>query len=87
MRPNACLYNPDPNYLRQLVSLTGLSQENCARALGVAPRTFRYYLSTAADHQDAPYTVQFALESLAARDAAELELIREAASETARRRA
>lgn len=65
MAPNAMLHNPDPVYLRELVKLAGLSQERAATAIGVSPRQLRYYLSTAADHQDAPYCVQFALESLA----------------------
>lgn len=68
MKPDFSLYNPDPHYLRELVARTGLSQEKCAKQLGIAPRTFRYYLSTAADHQDAPYAVQFSLEALAGAD-------------------
>lgn len=79
MIPNAAAYNPDPAYLRELVKLIGISQERCAAALGISPRQLRYYLSHADDHQDAPYCVQFALESLAAGDRgrdAHLELIR-----------
>lgn len=65
MKPDARKYNPAAAYLRELVRLAGLSQEDCANAIGVSPRQFRYYLSLAADHQDAPYCVQFALEALA----------------------
>lgn len=80
MIPNAAAYNPDPAYLRELVKLIGISQERCAAALGISPRQLRYYLSQADDHQDAPYCVQFALESLAAGDrsgqASQVELVR-----------
>lgn len=63
--PDAAQYNPDPHYLRGLVEASGLSQERAARQIRLSPRQLRYYLSTAPDHQDAPYVVQFALEQLA----------------------
>lgn len=65
MSPNAERHCPDPYYLRELVRRIGLSQAGCAARIGISARQMRYYLSTAGDHQDAPYVVQFALESLA----------------------
>lgn len=66
MKPNPAQYNPDPHYLRRLLVQARLSQEKAAALIRLSPRQLRYYLSTASDHQDAPYTVQFALEALAA---------------------
>lgn len=67
MQPNAELHNPDPEYLRVLVERTGLSQQAVARRLGISPRLVRYYLAPPGpDSRPAPYTVQFALERLAA---------------------
>lgn len=63
--PNASRHCPDPFYLRELVRRIRISQAGVAQLLGVSPRQFRYYLSTASDHVDAPYTVQYALEVLA----------------------
>lgn len=65
MKPNASLHDPRPEYLRELLDRAGLKQGEAAEAIGVSPRQLRYYLSMANDHQDAPYAVQFALESLA----------------------
>ena len=65
MKPHASRYNPDPHYLRSLLAAAELSQEKAAALIRLSPRQLRYYLSTAPDHQDAPYTVQFALEALA----------------------
>ncbi|WP_234196308.1 hypothetical protein [Pseudacidovorax sp. NFM-22] len=44
-----------------------MSQRGAARQLGVSERMMRYYCASRelADHTDAPYCVQFALESLA----------------------
>lgn len=66
MSPNASMYNPDPDYLRGLLARAGISQASAAERIGLSARQLRYYLSRASDHQDAPYPVQFALESLAA---------------------
>lgn len=70
MKPNARLHhNPDPTYLRDLMKLADITQERAAELLGVSPRAMRAYLSTSAEpgvHQDAPYSVQFGLEALAA---------------------
>lgn len=65
MKPDASQHNPDPAYLRQLVAEAGLTQNDAAATIGCSPRAFRSYLSTARDHVDAPYSVQFCLEVLA----------------------
>lgn len=66
-RPNAAAYHhPDPQYLRGLVERAGVTQASAAHAIGISPRQMRYYLSLSDDHQAAPYSVQFALERLAA---------------------
>lgn len=78
MKPDSKSYNPDPAYLRELIdrvddaALSVLwngaqrpSQRKIAARLGIPERTFRQYLTSKASHQDAPYTVQFALEELA----------------------
>lgn len=65
MIPDASKHCPDPFYLRELVRRSGLSQENCARRVGISPRQMRYHLALGDGRQDAPYPVQFALEVLA----------------------
>ena len=66
MTPDSSLYNPDPQYLRDLLDRAGLSQRKAAEIIGVGERTFRNYLDGRKESQ-APYTVQFALEALANR--------------------
>lgn len=63
-KPDAARHNPAPDYLRQLVDKTGLSQRACAKAIGVSERTFRDYLNSSHE-SECPYPVQFALEMLA----------------------
>ncbi|MDO4224233.1 MAG: helix-turn-helix transcriptional regulator [Acinetobacter sp.] len=67
MKPNAQHYNPDPDYLRELIAKTGLTQNEVAQRVGVSGRTMRRYLtfSTSENYQQAPYAVQFAIECLA----------------------
>ncbi len=67
MQPDASKHNPDPAYIRSLIERAGMSQRGAARQLGVSERMMRYYCASRelADHTDAPYCVQFALESLA----------------------
>lgn len=68
MKPDPTTYNPDPAYLRRLLDKAGVSQRQAARLIGVDERTMRSYLSDAASvarSSRAPYSVQFALESLA----------------------
>ncbi|HEX7383350.1 MAG TPA: helix-turn-helix transcriptional regulator [Burkholderiaceae bacterium] len=66
MKPDATLHNPDPAYLRDLLLRAGLTQREAARRIGVSERMMRYYLAPeGADHRDAPYAVQYALEALA----------------------
>ena len=62
MKPDASKHNPDPEYIRGLVSSTGLSQHAAAQQIGISARVMRYYLS---GERDAPYPVQYALEQLA----------------------
>lgn len=65
MDADATTHNPDPAYLRSLLHAAGLSQREAARRIGVSERMMRYYLADeSADHRPAPYSVQFALESL-----------------------
>ena len=67
MRPDATRYNPSPTYLRGLLKRAGVSQQAAARAIGLSPRTMRYYLTSLDAHgyRPAPYLVQYALEMLA----------------------
>lgn len=65
---NAKKFNPDPLYLREVISKTGLSQRECARRIGVDERMLRAYLAKreSMSAREASYPVQFALEYLAA---------------------
>lgn len=64
-QPDSLLHNPDPAYLRGLLSDAGLSQREAARRIGISERVMRYYLAPeSADHRPAPYVVQYALEGL-----------------------
>lgn len=66
-RPDASQHDPRPEYLRSLVARSGLSQRECARRIGISDRLLRYYLTPRSDDvewREAPYPVQFALESL-----------------------
>ncbi|MDR2259994.1 MAG: helix-turn-helix domain-containing protein [Azoarcus sp.] len=65
MLPDATKYNPDPEYLRELIARTGLSQRECARRIGISDRNMRAHITRAGKLSPAPYPVQFALESLA----------------------
>ncbi|MDO4897075.1 MAG: helix-turn-helix transcriptional regulator [Moraxella sp.] len=68
MKPNAqTSYNPDPDYLRELIAKTGLTQKAVAELVGVSPRMMRSYLTFTDNttYQKAPYAVQFAIECLA----------------------
>jgi len=64
MTPHISHYNPEPQYLRDLLEKAGLTQRKAAETIGVSERSFRDYLN--GNHKSkAPYPVQFALESLA----------------------
>ena len=67
--PDATHHNPDPAYLRGLITRAGLSQREAARRLGIGERIMRAYLADPdkATAQRAPYPVQYAMEQLAAR--------------------
>lgn len=67
MKPNARNHNPDPRYIRRLIERAGLTQEQAGERIGVGARTMRYYVSLdKASYRPAPYSVQYALEQLAA---------------------
>jgi len=61
MEPDPSKHNPDPEYLRELITDAGLTQAQAARAIGHNPRTMRYWLS---GQHTFPYTVQFTMEAL-----------------------
>lgn len=61
MKPNAELYNPDPEYISALVESTGLSQPKLGRLIGVDERTLRRWMTGQRKYS---YAVQFALECL-----------------------
>ena len=65
MTPDATRHNPDPAYLRGLLTRAGLSQNAAARRIGISTRMMRYYLATGETGRTAPYLMQFALEALA----------------------
>lgn len=64
MKPDINKLNNSPDYLRELVSKIGVSQNEAATMIGVSERSMHYSL-TANGKQRAPYVVQFALERLA----------------------
>lgn len=66
-QPDASKHDPRPEYLRALLDQAGVSQREAARRLGVSERMMRYYVASGAEHRQAPYPVQFALEAMAAR--------------------
>lgn len=68
MTPDSSKHNPDPQYLRQLIGIAGVSQRAAAEMIGVSGRMMRHYLAPEHEdtHRSAPYYIQFALESMAA---------------------
>ena len=74
-QPNAAEYNPDTEYLRDLIDRITIrdllfdgkpSQRRIAARLGIPERKFRKFLTAKAKTQEhAPYCVQYALEVLA----------------------
>lgn len=67
MRPDAKYYNPDPEYLKNLMSIAGLGLSDTARLIGMSSNGLRNYLRAKSDPlaRNADYRVQFALECLA----------------------
>ena len=67
MKPDITQHNPDPTYLRALLSQANLSQRKAAHLLGVSERMMRYYLVSPQDenYRPMPYPVQYCLECLA----------------------
>lgn len=66
-KPDAELHNPNPEYLRNLIGLAGLSQRAAARKIGVGERAMRQYLAdrNAKTAMEVPYPTQYCLEQLA----------------------
>ena len=66
-KPDAAKHDPRPEYLRELIAQSGLSQREAARRIGISERVMRYYLADPAsgDYRAAPYPVQYAIEQLA----------------------
>lgn len=67
MKPDATKYNPDADYLRDLLKRSGLSQRAAAATIGLSAAGFQNYIRKPTDplYRPVPYTVQFALEALA----------------------
>ena len=61
MTPNAEDYNPDPQYMADLVESTGLTQGELGLLLGVNRRCIRWWITGG---RKFPYTAQFAMECL-----------------------
>ena len=61
MSPDISNHNPDPEYIRLLLSRIGISQAKAAKQLGIDPRTMRRYVL---GELDCPYPVQFCLEAM-----------------------
>ena len=61
MKPNASEYNPDPQYLAELIGSLPHTQPELGALLGVTDRCIRLWLSGSRPY---PYTAQFALECL-----------------------
>ena len=69
MKPDALKAVPaTADYLRELVTRSGLSQREAARKLGVNERTMRHWLGA---RFPCPYSAQFCLECLAEPDHAQ----------------
>ncbi|MEB8059265.1 helix-turn-helix transcriptional regulator [Pseudomonas fulva] len=71
MKPDASRHNPDPHYLRELLSKARISRSEAARLLGMSRNGFNNYLRDRSEplYREADYRVQFALECLANPDA------------------
>ncbi len=62
MIPNAGNYNPDPEYVAELLEKIDLLQLEVAALIGVTDRAIRYWV---AGEKPIPYAAQFCLECLA----------------------
>ena len=61
--PNAENYNPDEDYLRELIAQSGRSISECARLCGISKSNFKQLIDSRHSSK-APYSVQFCLEVL-----------------------
>jgi len=68
-KPNAENYRPEPAYIAEIISNTGMSQPTLAKRIGVHARTIRKWLAPAESpsHRDIPYAAQHAIEQLQTR--------------------
>ena len=64
MNPDVSKHKPEPDYLRDLIKQSGLSQRATAKRLGLGYSTLRDYLNSG-HPSECPYTVQYCLEALA----------------------
>ena len=64
-KPNIKNYNPGPNYIRGMISESGLSQRKVAEIFGINERTVRYYYSQESNRTECPYPVPYCIEALA----------------------
>ncbi len=62
MTPDYNNYNPDPEYVAELLEQIDMLQLEVAATIGVTDRAIRYWL---AGTKPIPYSAQFCLESLA----------------------
>lgn len=59
MKPNAEQYNPDPDYMADLVNSTGLTRGELATLLGISDRYIRQWMS---GDRKFSYMAQFCVE-------------------------
>lgn len=63
-RPDIARHNPDPEHIRNLISATGLSQNEVAAKCGISGRMIRYYVATGSENRPCPYPIQYLIEQL-----------------------
>ena len=63
MMPNVKTHNPCPEYVKKIITDTGMSINDVAKILGISIRMMRYYTSKR-DNKPIPYCVQYSIESL-----------------------
>ncbi len=64
MKPNIKNHNPCPNYIRKLISKTGMTQKNAGLAIGITLSTLDNYLNKNSP-SNIPYSAQYCFERLA----------------------
>lgn len=61
--PDAANHRPFSRYIRELIADSGLGTNDCARRIGISPKSLRQMIDPDNSMQT-PYTVQYALECL-----------------------